>query len=385
MMGEENMEYFNGENEDSDRLHYLNNDVFEIEQANNEERKLPKHRRCLSHLLNLVEKDFVKKLSGSSNEAYVATFTKLQTIWVFPRKSSEAKAICDSILGCKLKFPCDTRWNSKFDCIRQISKLQSKINEYVETIKKSKKKGASHLQTLEEEDWIVINAYLKVLEPVAISLDRLQGEKDCGQGIIIPTLLSMKHRITILKGGKLLKSFQNTMLSVIDGRFSKYFKVDEASRDLVVASMSTPRFKSSFLQDDTNYIIARNMLISECLKENSTKSVDLLVGQDKSENVDDDFYITFTTRHCRRSSVEQSIELEISRYLDDERKDIAMLHEYPTIKNIYRKFNTTLSASGVVERVFSQTKLIFTPHRTRLLSVNFERLVLLKYNRSLLD
>lgn len=97
-------------NEESDESeHESEEDLFnEIRNArdstNNAPVQLPKQRRCLSHLLNLIAKDFVKALSGRAKTAYVKTFSKLQTIWVLPRKSPQAKTICKKVRDVHKKF-----------------------------------------------------------------------------------------------------------------------------------------------------------------------------------------------------------------------------------------------------------------------------------------
>lgn len=170
----------------------LPDDYFNSEPANetlsseasmvaSEKPVLPGQRRCSSHQLNLVEADFVKELSGRAKSAYLSTFNKLQTIWVFPRRSACAKAIGKEILGKALIIPVVTRWNSKFDAVKRIYDLRERINDYIKRVKESIK-AASILQELNKEDWAVIVAYIKVMEPIAISLDRLQNEKTCGQG-----------------------------------------------------------------------------------------------------------------------------------------------------------------------------------------------------------
>lgn len=55
---------------------------------------LPGQRRCISHQLNLVPNYFEKELSGRAKTAFISVMGKLQTIWVFPRRSSYAKKIC---------------------------------------------------------------------------------------------------------------------------------------------------------------------------------------------------------------------------------------------------------------------------------------------------
>lgn len=216
--------------------------------------KLPKQRRCLSHLLNLIANDSVNKLNGRAKSAYVRTFSKLQTIWVFPRESALAATICKEVFGCKLKIPCETRWNSRFDAVKQLFSLKHKINEYVEKVK-SITKNASQLSLLSDEDEYLMSAYLKVFEPVANALDRLQGEKNCGQGFILPTLYAMRYRVENMSGsGNIAKVFQETMLKVIDERFETYFKINENNSELYVAAMSIPRFKSTFIKRDIVFL-----------------------------------------------------------------------------------------------------------------------------------
>lgn len=194
----------------------------------------------------------------------------------------------------------------------------------------------------------------------------------------------MIYHVRLNEGSTLLKNFQDTMIKVIDNRFKNHCKIDETNKDLILAAISTPRLKTSFVRDDFDYNIARNLLISECLILSSQKEQRSV--EDASEEVnDEDFFISYTPRLMRRNSVEQSIEAEVEKYLMDDRKQIEMLNEYTHVKLVYYKYNTTLCSSAAIERVFSQSALIFTPRRNRILASNFEYVLLLKYNRQLLD
>lgn len=86
----------------------------------------------------------------------------------------------------------------------------------------------------------------------------------------------------------------------------------------------------------------------------------------------------------RRNSLENNIDSEISRYLNDERIDLSILNDFPSIREIYFRYNTTLSSSAPVERLFSRSKIIFRPQRNRLSAENFERALLLNINSELL-
>jgi len=57
-----------------------------------------------------------------------------------------------------------------------------------------------------------------------------------------------------------------------------------------------------------------------------------------------------------------------------------MLDDYPYIKEIFKKFNTSLTSSAPVERLFSFATLVNSPRRHGLSDKLFEKLVLLKAN-----
>lgn len=83
------------------------------------------------------------------------------------------------------------------------------------------------------------------------------------------------------------------------------------------------------------------------------------------------------------NSLEQSVEAEVERYLNGDQQENKILNEYPYIREVYLRHNTTLCSSAAIERVFSQSALIFTPRRNRIHSTNFEYALLLKLNKKL--
>lgn len=348
--------------------------------------ELPRQKRCQSHLYNLVGPDFERELTGRAKTCLDSTLNRLQALWVFPRRSSRAKTYGNEILGCSLPIPCQTRWNSKYDAMAKILDLgQAKVDEYIKALKINMK-SAAHLNELEKEDWIMINVYVKVMKPVAISLDRLQGEKDCSQGFILLTLFAMKHHLSGLEGGNLLKTCRDAMIKVVDKRFGQFFNINDSTKELVLASITIPKFKTNFIECkvDAN-MLAKNLLISECVALQPRSSQIEYISSENTENIDD-FYISFaSSRSNRRSSLEYSIEEEVTRYLADFRGDYKMLRDFPHVQRVFFRHNTTLASSAAVERVFSQSKIIFTPRRNRLLPENFEKILLLKHNRKLLN
>lgn len=351
--------------------------------------EMPPQRRCISHLLNLTPTDFQKRLAGVAKRALFQTLNKLHVLWNIIHYSSFAKTTCKKILGLILTSPNETRWNSWFDAVKMCNnpKVKLHLNKLIEQLKSDLRCAtAKNLQILTSQDFKVIEQYIKVFEPIAIALDVMQNEKNASQGYIMPVLISMKHRIDQIDDSTstLTRDFKAAMLSAIDKRFEHYFVFTQCNKDLLLAAVSLPRFKISYIARDDDRIITKSLLIAECKK--MAKDVIQIESNQTASTQDDDFIISYSSfQENRRNSIDCEIEAEVSRYLCDTRTENSILKEYSHVQSIYFKFNTTLSSSGPIERVFSQSALIFTPRRNRLSSKNFEYSLLLKHNRQLLN
>lgn len=213
--------------------------------------RLPPQRRCFSHLLNLTSQDFEKELPEIPQRAFKQTYNKLNALWHTTNRSSFAKTICQNELGCLLKIPCETRWNSKFDSIKKVFDIckgdmnleRNKINILIRRLK-TELKSANHLLLLESSDFLVMENYVKVMQPVACALDTLQGEYNCSQGIILPVISSMKHRISSLEDNcNIIIDFKRTMLAVskISKNFSLPWQIITFSYQLVILAFNSTK------------------------------------------------------------------------------------------------------------------------------------------------
>lgn len=178
------------------------------------------------------------------------------------------------------------------------------------------------------------------------------------------------------------------MITLIDGnRLSKYFNYDITNKDFLLASATLPRFKLNFIADDENKLFVKNLLIMEC-KKTCDEEISQPVCEEipENSNLNEDFLISYSNSNLnRRNSIDNLIENEVGQYLNDNRANIEMLNDYKFIRNVFFKYNTALSSSAPVERVFSQSAMIFTPRRNRISNDNFEKTLFLKHNRLKLE
>jgi len=69
-------------------------------------------------------------------------------------------------------------------------------------------------------------------------------------------------------------------------------------------------------------------------------------------------------------------------FLNDKDRDLSMLNRHQKAKQLFFRYNTALSSSTPVERLFSSGSLILSNKRNRLSDKLFERLLMLKTTSS---
>jgi transcriptional/translational regulatory protein YebC/TACO1 len=75
------------------------------------------------------------------------------------------------------------------------------------------------------------------------------------------------------------------------------------------------------------------------------------------------------------------VDNEVDLFLSDTSTKLSSLKKYPTLKQLFLKYNATLPSSASVERLFSIAGRIFVPLRNGLSDQNFEKLLFLKANK----
>lgn len=148
-------------------------------------------------------------------------------------KSAE---IIKNILGRYLSYPGVTRWNSYYDSIKQILEEKVKLNTLYEAL-------SIKNFCLKENEVEYLEEYVKILKPLALALDMLQGQTNIYFGFVLPTIASLKVKLEKLKGENLkyLAPAVDELLLAVSNRFAKYLTLDDEST--IIAAVSHPTFK----------------------------------------------------------------------------------------------------------------------------------------------
>lgn len=348
--------------------------------------------------------DFENRLKKCKKccEALKTAYQKLKNFWLASR-SPIALEIIQRVCNRNFPHPNLTRWNSKFDSISVAEKHRHKINEAIDKVnreanKNARNKNAKRLEMITMAEWKVLKDYCSCLQPIAIALDILQGEKRSCQGYILPTLYGikasledqLKNNIYLSEYGKILNK---CAMDSIDFRFGTMMEIGDENRDLILAAAIHPNFKLSWLDNETDREYVQNLLINSYVElANSKKettpenSVTEASSTTEDETIENQFFKRIRSAE-RRTSSDDTTTLDIWKYLlqpvDD--PNLIQVRAQPLIEELFRKHNTTLASSAAVERIFSRALIIFTPRRNRISDENFEKILFIHVNRELIS
>lgn len=167
------------------------------------------------------------------------------------------------------------------------------------------------------------------------------------------------------------EKMKDTLLKTVTARFCDKMEFHEENKYFILAAVSHPLFKLEWIPD------AYIEMVRLWFFEELTCQCNGTTSHNHQETVECelDFFHRYSTTN---KSMAQNTEGE--QYLASPFKIVQMLHDFPNIKKIFIMYNTTLSSTGPVERLFNQAKLIFQPRRNRLSAKNFERSLFIRQN-----
>lgn len=364
---------------------------------------LPKQMCYVAHSLNLLgTTDFDRNLKEKSTRAHSAlanAYAKLKRFWEVNSRSTVAHEIVEKVCKRSFPYPNATRWNSKYDAISVAEKNRTTIKEAIDEInkeiKKNGRKKAKNLQQISNNEWKILKDYSSALRPLAIALDILQGDKRASQGYVLPTLFVIKanleenieDRIYVSEYGTIMNE---SILIGLQKRFGSIMKFCEENKDLILAAAIHPCSKLSWIEDERDREYAQTLLINSYIEfsnvENKTSSSPTNQSEISCSNSTENQFFKRLRQSERRTSNDDTLTFDVWKYLlqptDDPNLDQIRIN--PILENLFRRYNTTLSSSAAIERIFSRALQIFTPRRNRISNLNFEKALFVQQNSKLL-
>ncbi|XP_076625083.1 uncharacterized protein LOC143343753 [Colletes latitarsis] len=362
---------FNNENEVAE--FYINDRVFST---------LPRHIHCFAHTLSLcITTDVIRTIKNSEelNGIHNQVIHKCTLLWNALSRPKSAEII-ESVLGYTLSRPEDTRWNSLYDALIQITQIKDKTYNLFKILGIKCELTDSEFQYIEE--------HISCTEPIAQALDILQGEEDVFYGMVIPCLLSLQRKLQHLneKSWTYCKPLIQALCNSIEIRFENYlnFRTPESEK-AVIAAFSHPKFKNKWLScvetDKHKRLLSLfKRALSSQIETDTPTSATPNNHESNKFNHFFDFGTLSSTHNDQELLSTTNIELLTLQYFTDKTEEYSILNTFPAIKNIFIQYNTPLPSSAPVERLFSFATIINEPKANKLSDTTFEQRVILKAN-----
>ncbi|XP_057339645.1 zinc finger BED domain-containing protein 4-like [Microplitis mediator] len=340
--------------------------------------KLPRHVKCASHTLNLIASEDVTKAINNDKRLkrqHKNVMDKCSSLWKLLR-SPKIHERLKSTLGISLRRPVVTRWNSTYDCLKQVISIKDKlINEDFGELK----------EPLCKVDFEYLEEFLMCSTPLALAIDKLQADQ-CYYGCLLPQLVSVQNDMNDLLLGEKLRFCHTivvTTIKSIERRFQNQFDFSLADNQALIAAISHPLFKGQWLASFPPDV---QKLAHEKFSETVSKEASIDTSIDVIDNGDaDNQKLNFgnrgaLVREFKVSSSQGQTAAEVDCFLKSSKFRFSILDDYPTIRQVFLKFNTPLPSSAPVERLFSHATMMNLPKYNRLSDEHFEQRVLFKAN-----
>ena len=145
-------------------------------------------------------------------------------------------------------------------------------------------------------------------------------------------------------------------------------------KDALLATISHPYFKLKPILKEKRDAL-KQQLIDTANKLSSN------VSEGFKCNKSSDTFFHWSDDEEETPQTQKNItSIEVLQFLEDSNNNLKSLCCYPKIKNVFLKFNRSLTLSAPDERLFSFASIILQGRRERLTDKNFEKLTLLKTN-----
>lgn len=133
--------------------------------------------------------------------------------------------------------------------------------------------------------------YKSTMEPLAITLDSLQGDVHCYYGMLMPKLTQLRNKLAKMQVQNLqfCSTLVSALLSGLETRFENFWKLDIADvtvKEAILAAVSHPQYKMKWLSPDQRDSMAQ-LFVDSCVRLSASSSVSDGQQQMNADSEDD--------------------------------------------------------------------------------------------------
>ncbi|KAL5237284.1 hypothetical protein ACI65C_004694 [Semiaphis heraclei] len=299
------------------------------------------HLNIAEVLEDTEDEDIQKAISGVKNavsplwkykQQSRTTFAKLTNLWNKQNRSTKIADVIKSCFGVYLVTPTETRWNSTYDSVNFFLK-KSKLN----SSKLFRLCDEIDIVRFNKNDMEFLEEYSQMMEPLAIVLDLLQGEKNMFFGFLIPSITELIYKYEQILNKNQLK-ICSPLVAVIINSIEKRFEKILSDQLLTTAAISHPYFKTVWIKNQVKKDLAisdfKKTVLNVFNSEENDASTDkrLVENSEVSEDeVEDSSFFSWSNDKLQgtstisveneKMSVNQMMRIQLN-YLDMQKKRV---------------------------------------------------------------
>ncbi|XP_013889540.1 uncharacterized protein zbedx [Austrofundulus limnaeus] len=358
------------ENEDDVGFYENVNTVLEGEPEQDMLLFLPPVQRCASHTLEqVVTEDFWQAISqGPMCQLHYSSMAKVAGIWTKCHLLQTEMNAAEEIGKMALIVPAVIRWNVEYCAVQKIVSLtERELTELCVRLE---------VPRLQPEEIAFLKEYVTVFHPLAFALELFQAEQKCYLGLVIPTVLSLKNKLKEQKdAANYLGDVINSIVIAIDVRFQEFFSSTEAK----IATATTPQFRLWWMAASEREEMC-SLLATEASQMDPSEAAEANTSRNLSTIESEDDFFSYGSAKTTTQIQRRGVMEEIRKYVEGTGKSLECLQDFPRVKQLFLKYNTTLPSTAPVQRLFGQKGNLVTSQRNFLTDDYFERVQLLRYN-----
>lgn len=361
------------ENEDDVGFYENVNTVLEGEPEQDMLLFLPPVQRCASHTLEqVVTEDFWKAISqGPMCQLHYSSMSKVAGIWTKCHLLQIEMNAAEEIGNMALIVPAVIRWNVEYCAVQKIVSLtERELTELCVRLE---------VPRLQPEEIAFLKEYVTVFHPLAFALELFQAEQKCYLGLVIPTVLSLKNKLKEQKdAANYFGDVINSIVIAIDVRFQEFFSSTEAK----IATATTPQFRLWWMAASEREEMC-SLLATEASQMEPSEAAEANTSRNLSTIESEDDFFSYGSAKTTTQIQRRGVMEEIRKYVEGTGKSLECLQDFPRVKQLFLKYNTTLPSTAPVQRLFGQKGNLVTSQRNFLTDDYFERVQLLRYNSNI--